>query len=413
MPLIPVSDLVVGLYLGLLAGIFPAFIAFALGFSFKYFTDVTIPGFGVVVLAGALAGVSGGLLSLVDPELTGGWTGISAILVVLMASFWAHAQGDKLAAAMPRRVGSRLFDGARVSEGLAELVDSYGQVKIEPAGEVQDLEGYPPLTDEVRQEIETGSWRFPANLTPLEIEARLETRLVADHDLAEASVRLDRRGRAEIAAAPTSAGLSRRVPDGQRAVSVKTLLPTGMAKGDVATLELPDGDLTGTVVSARTDPSQVPPEGPEPSPEPTPDTPASAEDERLLPPPKAPTTTGGSGRVTLSVEADLARRILAVESTQIYVEPRGKQREYQVLEILKEAGTQFRKIQLPEDHPLAGQTLGAARIRERYDVAVLAIRRPTERLVAPTGRTELAARDILTVVGDPSAIDRFETEVAR
>lgn len=413
MPLIPVSDLLVGLYLGLLAGIFPAFIAFALGFSFKYFTDVTIPGFGVVVLAGALAGVSGGLLSLVDPELTGGWTGISAILVVLMASFWAHAQGDKLAAAMPRRVGTKLFDAARVSEGLAELVDSYGQVKIEPAGEVQDLEGYPPLTDEVRLEIEAGSWRFPANLTPLELEARLETRLVADHDLAEASVRLDRHGRAEIAAAPTSAGLSRRIPDGQRGVSVKTLLPTGMTKGDVATLELPDGDLTGTVVSARTDPSQIPPEVPEPSPEPTPDTAASAEDEGLPPRPKAPTTTGGSGRVTLSVDADLARRILAVESTQIYVEPRGKQREYQVLEILKEAGTQFRKIQIPEDHPLAGQTLGAARIRERYDVAVLAIRRPTERLVAPTGRTELAARDILTVVGEPSAIDRFEAEVAR
>lgn len=413
MPFIPVSDLVVGLYLGLLAGIFPAFIAFALGFSFKYFTDVTIPGFGVVVLAGALAGVSGGLLSLVDPELTGGWTGISAILVVLMASFWAHAQGDKLAAAMPRRVGTKLFDGARVSEGLAELVDSYGQVKIEPVGEVQDLEGYPPLTDEVRQEIETGSWKFPANLTPVELEARLETRLVADHDLAEASVRLDRRGRAEIAAAPTAAGLSRRIPDGQRAVSVKTLLPTGMTKGDIATIELPDGGLTGTVVSARTDPSQLPPEVEDPPADPTLDAPDPAEDPAPPPRAKAPTTTGGSGRVTVSVDTGQERRLLQVESAQIYVEPRGKQREYQVLEILKEAGRQFRKVQIPDGHPLVGQTLGTARIRERYDVGVLAVRRPTERLVAPTGRTELAARDILTVVGEPAALDRFEAEVLR
>ena len=48
-----------GIYLGLLVGVIPALVSWALGFSFKYFTGITVPGFGVVVLAIALAGVSG------------------------------------------------------------------------------------------------------------------------------------------------------------------------------------------------------------------------------------------------------------------------------------------------------------------------------------------------------------------
>jgi hypothetical protein len=69
---IPLTEVLVGVYLGLLAGIFPSFIAFSIGFGFKYFTNVTVPGLGVVVLGGALAGVSGGLMGLMDDH-SGGW----------------------------------------------------------------------------------------------------------------------------------------------------------------------------------------------------------------------------------------------------------------------------------------------------------------------------------------------------
>lgn len=66
---LPLSEVLVGVYLGLLAALFPGFIAFSIGFGFKYFTNVTVPGLGVVALGGALAGVSGGLMGLVDPAL--------------------------------------------------------------------------------------------------------------------------------------------------------------------------------------------------------------------------------------------------------------------------------------------------------------------------------------------------------
>jgi len=53
-------EIVFGIYLGIITGIVPALVAGVLGFVFKYVTDVTIPGLGVVVLALAIAGINGG-----------------------------------------------------------------------------------------------------------------------------------------------------------------------------------------------------------------------------------------------------------------------------------------------------------------------------------------------------------------
>lgn len=407
MVLAPVSEILVGIYLGVLAGFFPALIAFAIGFGFRYFTDVTVPGLGVVVLGGALAGISGGLMGLVDPALAESWTGITAILVVLMLCLWAHSQGDKLAIATPRRLTLGSLKSARVSENLASLVDAYGQIKIRPFGEIQDMEGYPPLPDELRAQLAEGAWRFPAKLSRAELEARLEERLITEHELAEADVTIDAEGRAEIAAAPPVAGLSRRIPSGKRGVSVKTLLPAGMTRGETATLRLPSGDVTGTVVSAHTaseevakQASSVPPAGP---------TPVDA-DQEARPIPATPTTSGGEGQVTVAVPLEEAKRVLRAKRAPMHVEARGKQREHVVVDVLREAGHRFRKVRVPEDGSLVGGSLAAHRLRGTYGVAVLTIRRPGERIVAPTGDTTLAAGDELIVVGQPADLDRFEQE---
>ena len=51
-------EILFGIYLGVLTGMFPALVSWGLGFLFKYVTGVSIPAFGVVVLALALAGIS-------------------------------------------------------------------------------------------------------------------------------------------------------------------------------------------------------------------------------------------------------------------------------------------------------------------------------------------------------------------
>lgn len=406
---VPVTEILLGIYLGLLAAIFPSFIAFAIGFGFKYFTDVTVPGLGVVVLGGALAGVSGGLMGLMDPSLTQNWTGPTAVLVILMGCLWAHSQGDKLGAATPRRLTLKTLRDVKLSTDIVNRVDSYGQVRIRPIGVVQDIEGYPPLPDDIREQLATGSWKFPSNLPLAELESRLEERLATDHQLADVTASIDSRGRAQIAAAPSPAGLSRRVPAGTRAVSIATLLPSNLARGDVVTVKLPSGDVSGPVVSARTgggEPVTAVPATPaetETTEESATETPGTAPAAT-----KAPTTTGGEGRVTIAVALEEARRILRAEFAPVVVHSRGTQREYEAIGVLKQHGNRFRKVTLPENSPLVGRTIGTTRVHDTYDVAILAIKRHTERIIAPRGATELRAGDRLIVVGKPEDLQRFE-----
>ena len=403
---IAVTEVIVGIYLGLLAAIFPSFIAFSIGFGFKYFTTITVPGLGVVALGGALAGVSGGLMGLMDPTLAESWTGITAVLVILMSCLWAHSQGDKLGAATPRRMTLKNLRGMKLSSDIAERVDSYGQIRIRPVGEVQDIEGYPLLPDDLRETLQTGSWKFPANLSLAELESRLEEKLVADHELAEVAVTVDRQGRAQIAAAPSAAGLSRRVPPGRRAVSIQTLLPTGVARGDVVTVKLPDGDITGPVVSARTagvEAPKIPPKDDSDD--------AKDDGDTEAPKPKASTTTGGEGEVTVAVPLDAARRVIRAEFAPVVIHSRGKQREYEAIGVLKQHGNRFRKVTLNEGNTLVGSTIGSAQIRDTYGVAILAIRRATERIIAPRGATTLEVGDALIVVGKRDQLRAFE-EVA-
>jgi len=404
-----VADVLIGIYLGLLAGLFPGFVAFSIGFGFRYFTNVTVPGLGVVVLGGTLAGISGGLMGLADPQLAESATGVTAVLVVLMACLWAHGQGDKLAAVTPRKLTLRSLGGRTLSADLVERVDSYGQVRIRPVGGIADIEGYPPLPDELREQLDDSTWKFPVNLPLSELETRLEERLLTEYELAEAVVHIDERGLAQIAAAPSVAGLSRRVPPGERAVTIRSLLPAGMARGDVVTVALPDEPVTGPVVSARTDgDTRLDPLSRRPE---TEDATDGSDAPAHPSAPKAPTTTGGEGAVTLTLPQQDAKRVIRTEFAPTFVHSRGQRREYEVIDLLERHGNRFQTVTVGEASTLAGTTIGAARLRDEYGVAIFAIRRSSERIVAPDGATELRAGDVLLTVGERNAVRRFEEAV--
>ncbi len=401
-------DIGLGVYLGLLAGIFPAVVAFGLGFSFRYLTGVSIPGLGVVVLAGALAGISGGLLGLLDEEVAQSSAGIAAFLVVLMLSLWAHSQGDKLGAAVPRNITLTGLRQVGLSNDLLERVDSYGQIRIKPIGTIENIEGYPPLTDETREAMRAGAWKFPADLSIAELEAKLAEKLTEEYNLSEVSVSINADGLAAISAAPETAGLSRRVPSGKRAASVGTLLPTGLAVGDRVRLDLPDSPVTGEVVSARTekkdaDKPSTPAVTTDGEPKPDGGTEADADEK----PVHAPTTDGGDGSVTVALTPDEARRVIREEFAKVTVQSRGKSREYEALDVLQRDGNQLRFVSVEENGPFDGVTLRESAIRDQFNVAVLAIRRKTERIVAPRGSTQLLGGDELIVTGKADAIRSF------
>ncbi|MCT9097749.1 potassium channel family protein [Haloarchaeobius sp. HME9146] len=412
-------EILYGLYLGLLAGIIPALVSGSLGFIFKYFTGVTVPGLGVVVLATAIAGINGGLMGLLEESVKSSPRILTAAVVVMMLSLWAHSQGDKLGANMPRRFSLSGLRKRTLSAEVVDFVGGVGKVTITPTGPVRDMEGYPPLPADLRETLSEGSWALPADLPLSELETRLTERLKTEYDLADVAVSLDSRARAQITAAPPTSGLSRRVPTGKRAVSVQTLVPTGCARGDDLTLLTEAGRTAGTLLSADSGGGKGS-KADSGSDKPT-ATDGGTDDESVPAPTTAPTTTGGEGRITVAVPRPAASDLLGVDWARVMIQSRGTRREFELVSLLRRSGKRFRKLTVAADGPLAGTTIGEASIRDSYDVAVMSVRKApvegaTEQerrwVFAPRGSTELAAGDELFVVGRRQALDSFAEVVA-
>jgi hypothetical protein len=400
-------QILLGVYLGLVTGIIPALVAWTLGFGFKYLTGVTIPGFGVVVLALAIAGVNGGLLALNDKAVTGSANGIAilvAIVVVLMLSLYAHAKGDQMGAAMPKRITLQQLANRTLSADVVERVGGRRQVKVTVAGEVADLEGYPPLPAGLRAELTDATVSLPADLPISELERRTADRLQTDYDLAEVTVQMDERGRASVSAAPPSAGLSRRVPQGKRAVSVSTLLPTGLAAGDEVRLRTDAGSYEGTVLGfgSREPPANTVGE--------------AATDGGTDPDPPAPkpatTATGGRGRIGVAVDRQTTEPLLGADVTRLSVRSRGERTEFELLSLLRRSGQRFRRLTVRAGGALDDVGIGDLGVRDEYGVVVLAIRREGSWLLIPGGGVVPEAGQELYVVGNPPDLDAFEGAVA-
>ena len=404
-------EILFGIYLGIITGIIPALVAGVLGFVFKYFTGVTIPGLGVVVLALAIAGINGGLLALNDETIRSAERApaiLTAIIIVLMLSLYAHAQGDKLGANVPKRVSLKKLRDRTLSTDVVELVGGRGRVRVTVVGEVGDMEGYPPLPAETRQAIADGEWTFPAEIPLAELETRFAERLRTELDVADVAVSIDEKARATVSAAPPSAGLSKRVPAGKRAVTVPALVPTGLARGDIVRIVTPELVVEGTLLAAKSGGKKEEKKDPKPD-----DTLATDGGEAKDAPaiPTTPATTGGEGRVTVAVGRTEATPLLRAKRGRVLVLSRGTRREYELTTLLRRAGKRFRRVTVVPGGALDGHTIGEVGVREAYDVTILAARHDSW-TIAPRGTQALSAGDELFIVGTRESLNRFD-EVAK
>lgn len=404
-------EILYGLYLGALIGVVPLLVSWLLGFLFKYVTGVSIPGLGVAVLAVAIAGANGGLLALNDPTLTASTNQIRltvALVVVLMGSFYAHAMGDRLGAQLPRRLTLRRITDRTFSADVIERVGRRARVRVTVAGEVGDIEGYPPLPAGLRTTIAEVSYDFPGDLPLAEIESRFSERLRTEHDLEEARVTLDDRARATVAAAPPVGGLSKRVPGGQRAVSVRALVPGGLAAGDEVAVTVDGTTHEATVLGVGGDATPADAGG-------TTDGGAAADGGAAESAATAgPSTVApGEARLTVGTDRETARALLGGTIERVVALSRGTNREFELVSLLRRAGKRFRRVTVRADGPLDGATLGEASVRDSFGVGVLAVRgRGGGWTVAPRGTRKLAAGDVLVAVGTRDALDGFAGAVA-
>ncbi|WP_137291383.1 potassium transporter TrkA [Natronorubrum halophilum] len=413
-------EVLLGLYLGLLTGIVPAFVSGSLGFLVRYFTGVTLPGFGVVVLALSIASVQGGLLGLVEPNIAQSPRLLVAVLVVLMLALYAHNQGDKLGAELPRRLSFTSIRQRTLSTDVVELVGNMGRVTVRPTGEIRNMEGYPPLSPDLHRTIKTGSWSLPADIPLSELEIRLEERLRTDHDLADVDVTIDEQARATIIAAPPSSGLSRRVPEGKRAVSIATLVPTGLARGDTVAIRAGDRSVSGSVLSARTELDEerskaaVGDDADEPGGTPVPDGGETEPEPEPAARTSAAASVGGVGRVTVAVARRDVKPLLEAENPRLVVRSRGTSREFEAFALVKRAGYVIRRVTIGSSGAV-DETVSSS------DVLVLAVRRQGSETsgrrhgwVFGTGiERRLEAGDEVFVAGPEAATEAFVEGVAR
>lgn len=403
------EEVVLGVYLGVITGILPGVVSWSLAFLFKYFTEVTVPALGVMVLAVALAGIQGGLLGLLDVE---GVTPLVALLVVMMIAMYCHSQGDKMGAEFPKRVTLKSLKGSTLSKDVVDRIGRFGEVELDIVGEIDDVEGYPSLSADTRRAIKDGEWRYPADLSVAELETRLEEDLVREFDLSDVSVEVDDHGKAHVAAAPPLAGLSKRVLEGWRAVSFPCLVPTGLAQGDEVVLHGGFGELDATVLSARSDGEKEdtvkdvePPET-----EPVESVEEAEPEEDTVAVSRKPTTSGGEGRLTVAVPRPEAKEILQSTPDHVAVTSRGTRREFELVSLLRGAGKQVRKVDVvdaPED-----ATLRSLDPRGSHGVIVLAVKRAGDKVIAPRGDEPVEEGDRLFVVGTRENVDGF-VEVVR
>lgn len=420
------TEIGLGLYVGVLTGAFTAFLAFWLSFGFRYVAGVKLSDRIGLVIGLAAAGLQGGFIGIIrDPELLRSPTIAAALLSVMMITMYAHAKGKSLADALPRGSVTQVLWRRTLSADAIERIGRFGQVRIRVQGEVGDVAGYPPLPERLRAQIADGEWKFPADLPLSELESRLCDRLESEYDLPAVQVTIDAEGRARIAAAPPSGALSRRVPPDRRAVSVEARLPSGVAQGDdvelavepaasVADAAASDGSTTetpelrrvrGPVVSvapagaaAGDGADAVEATDPESDDADADATAASARDGSTG-------SAGGTGRVTLALPPDSVSTVVTGRVRGLLARSKGGDAAFELVALLRRQGNHFRKVTVRPDSGAVETPLAELRLRSEYGVDVLAIRRAGEWQFAPSRRVQLQAGDELFAAGPREGLD--------
>jgi len=85
----------------------------------------------------------------------------------------------------PHRVTLKTLKDRTLPADVVERVDRFGQVRINIVGEVVEMEGYAPVSEETKSLIKNGECTFPADLSVSELEKRMSERLIEEFDLSD------------------------------------------------------------------------------------------------------------------------------------------------------------------------------------------------------------------------------------
>ena len=141
--------------------------------------------------------------------------------------------GDRLALESSVLAGSRWVEGE-----VSPLVRAVGRViAVELPATIDEIEGYDPVRDELRESLAGTTMLFPRGLTVDELRERLAERLKEDYDIGHVDVDLTADGTVEyLAIGRRAAGLGPTLPPGHVAVALRADPAPDASPGDAVEL---------------------------------------------------------------------------------------------------------------------------------------------------------------------------------
>lgn len=286
---------------------------------------------------------------------------VTSFAVAAIVSPVGRRTGDRAA------LGTTAFLGAREVEGdVSQIVQAVGRVvAVEMPSTIQDIDGYDPVTEEVKAEVAGKTFLFPRRLTVEELRARVVNRLKDDYDVGYVDIDLKPDGAVEyLALGRRVSGLGPTLGPGTAAVAVTADPPNTASPGDLVQV-WSQGDARERIATGE--------------------------------------IRGVSNDVvTLSLDEQEATKI-AGNDYRLVTLPGEQAAERQFVSMLRGADETMAVVDVAAGAPLADGTIGDV------EATVIAVRRPSESVTPIPRRTrELDAGDILYVLGRPDVIRRTE-----
>jgi len=155
---------------------------------------------------------------------------LSAFAVAVALGAPGARAGDRLAVETFAFLGTREVDG-----DIGQLVKAVGRVvTVEIPDEIDDVDGYDPVSEETKERMANKTLLFPRGLTVSDLEARVATRLREDYDVGYVDVDLDANGAVKYFAVGTRlAGIGPTLGPGMAAVAVRADPPNNAGPGDI------------------------------------------------------------------------------------------------------------------------------------------------------------------------------------
>ena len=371
-----VANLVTVVGLSLLSGLLAAL----LGIVHRWYARATVPS-GLAVLVGLTAtvlvlNVETALGSLITGAPTAGeprdvlsMNVVVVNTVTLVASATASVAGGRLGDQVGESVFALAGTGA-VDVDVSAVVQAVGRVITvdlpEDATDIADIEGYDPVTSEVKQSLAGETLVFPRRLTLDELRDRLERRLRSDYGVGHVDVDLEVDGTVTyLAVGSRQSGLGPTLPPETCAVAVRADPANAASAGDLVQVYRQGGDGVERITTGELR--------------------GTAEDI-----------------VTLAVDAADAGAFAPDERYQLATLPVEPRSDREFASLLRAADETMGVVRLAAGSELVGTPVGAV------DAAIVAIRHGEGVDPIPPRARLLKAEDALYVIAKPGTLRRLD-----